>query len=317
MASMNYRDALKLALKEAMAANSRLIVLGQDVSGKSLSRLTTGLAAVHGESRIRDCPISESAMVGFGVGAAMRGYTTLVEVAYADILAVCFSSIVHSAAKLSFATNGRMGCPLVIRAPIGRFSRHGPMGTEVTASWFYNVPDLTIAMPSSANEAYWCMRAALHSQQPTIFYDDRALHGTKGSIKPKFAYAPVPESAEVCVIAAGRLAAMAETAAREMADGRRRRRVHVLSLGTIKPLPEKPILAAAKSCQRVLILQDEPPNGGYGPAVRGLLDKLPAGSLKAPPRLVSAPDSFLPYHWEEDYLLNQGEVAEQIEAMLP
>ena len=127
-----YRDALARALREMMEADPKTIVLGQDVGRFSIGGVTKGLIERFGAGRVRDCPISESAMVGVGVGAAMNGHTVIVELAYADIAAVAFSSIVHSAAKLRYATAGRVPCPLIVRSPINRFSRHGPMGTEVT-----------------------------------------------------------------------------------------------------------------------------------------------------------------------------------------
>ena len=308
-----YKDAIARGLREAMAADPKVFVLGQDVGRFSIGGVTKGLADEFGAARVRDCPISESAMIGMGAGAAMNGYTAVVELAYADIAAVAFSSIVHSAAKLNYATNGQLRCPLVIRSPINRFSRHGPMGTEVTLSWFMNVPDLDIAMPASAAEAYWLLRHAFTRPVPTLFLEDRSLNSASGPLGPRPA---APEKArmwregrDATVIAAGRMAVLALKAAEEIAASANPADIRVLSLGTVKPLDRASILEAARATGRVLIVQEEPPFGGYGPAIQSLLDELPVDALKRQPKLLARPDAFLPYNREEDALPSAEAIA--------
>jgi pyruvate dehydrogenase E1 component beta subunit len=319
-ATLTYKDAIARALREAMAADSKVFVLGQDVGTFSIGGVTKGLIDEFGAARVRDCPISESAMVGIGAGAAMNGHTAVIEIAYADILAVAFSSIVHSAAKLNYATNGQLRCPLIVRAPINRFSRHGPMGTEVTLSWFMNVPDLDIAMPSDPAEAYWLLRHAFTRPVPTIFLEDRSLNGASGAIgaKPK---APgrartLRAGRDAVVIAAGRMAALALTSAEKIAAAKKPADVRVLSLGTVKPLDRETILDAARATGRVLIVQEEPPLGGYGPAIQSLLDTLPMNALKRPPMLLARPDTFLPYNREEDVLPSAEKIAASLGELL-
>ena len=311
--TLTYKEAITRALREAMAADPKVFVLGQDVGRFSIGGVTKGLADEFGAARVRDCPISESAMIGMGAGAAMNGYTAVVELAYADIAAVAFSSIVHSAAKLNYATNGQLRCPLVIRSPINRFSRHGPMGTEVTLSWFMNVPDLDIAMPASAAEAYWLLRHAFTRPVPTLFLEDRSLNSTSGPLGPRPA---APEKArtlrggrDATVIAAGRMSVLALKAAEEIAASGEPADLRVLSLGTVKPLHRTSILEAARATGRVLIVQEEPPFGGYGPAIQSLLDELPLGALKRQPKLLARPDAFLPYNREEDALPSAEAIA--------
>ena len=319
-AAISYKDAIARALREAMAADSKVFVLGQDVGKFSIGGVTKGLIDEFGAARVRDCPISESAMVGIGAGAAMNGYTAVVEIAYADILAVAFSSIVHSAAKLHYATNGQLRCPLIVRAPINRFSRHGPMGTEVTLSWFMNVPDLDIAMPADSAEAYWLLRHAFTRPVPTLFLEDRSLNASTGSLgaRPK---APararkLREGRDAVVIVAGRMAALALKAAEEIAASKRPADIRVLSLGTVRPLDRETILEGARTTGRVLIVQEEPPFGGYGPAIQSLLDTLPMAALKRPPALLARADTFLPYNREEDVLPSAEKIADALRELL-
>lgn len=297
MLTLSYRDAVGKALQDSMREESRLMIIGQNLTGHALK----ALAETYGTERVRDCSISESAMVGMAVGAAMKGMKIVVMIAYADIASVCHMAIVQSAAKLHYLTNGRLNCPVIIRLPIARFRGHGPEGNEVAASWFYNVPDLNIAMPGSPSEAYWSFREALRRSTPTLFFEDRSIHTRTGEVAPSNpgGAAQITRSGDqITIIAAGRAAALAEDAADELARRGQPGAVQVVSLGFIKPLDNDTVLEAAGKTGRVLIVQDEPEWAGYAPYVRCLLDRLPRGKLTAAPRLLVGADQFLPY-WDE------------------
>jgi pyruvate/2-oxoglutarate/acetoin dehydrogenase E1 component len=315
MSPMSYRDAVAKALQDSMRDEPRLIIIGQNLAGHALKPLVE----TYGEDRVRDCSISESAMVGMAVGAAMRGWKAVVMIAYADIASVCHMAIVQSAAKLHYLTNGRLNCPVIIRLPIARFRGHGPEGNEVGASWFYNVPDLNIAMPGSVNEAYWNFREALQRPTPTLFFEDRSIHTRSSEITESSpgGKAQITRSGDrLTIIAAGRAAALAEDAADEMAKHSGRNAVEVVSLGFIKPLDKETIFKSVSKTGRVLIVQDEPPWSGYAPYVRCLLDELPAGSLAAPPRIIAGADQFLPFWDERPFLPSlEGVAATAVEMM--
>ena len=280
-----------------MRDEPRLIIIGQNLTGHALK----ALADTYGTERVRDCSISESAMVGMAVGAAMKGMKVVVMIAYADIASVCHMAIVQSAAKLRYLTNGRLNCPIIIRLPIARFRGHGPEGNEVGASWFYNVPDLNIAMPASPSEAYWNFREGLQRPTPTLFFEDRSLHTRQGELTESNlgGKARITRSGNrLTIVAAGRAAALAEDAADELAKRGSANAVEVVSLGFIKPLDKETVLAAAMKTGRVLIVQDEPVLSGYAPYLRCVLDELPAGKLAAAPRIIAGADQFLPF-WDE------------------
>lgn len=307
MANITYRDAVGKALQDSMREEPRLIIIGQNLTGHALK----SLAETHGTERVRDCSISESAMVGIAVGAAMKGMKVVVMIAYADIASVCHMAIVQSAAKLHYLSNGRLNCPVIIRLPIARFRGHGPEGNEVGVSWFYNVPDLNIAMPGSANEAYWSFREALKRPTPTLFFEDRSIHNRLGEIAAEnpVAKAQVTRSGDrLTIIAAGRTVALAEDAADEFAREGQSARIEVVSLGWIKPLDQETVLQSASKTGRVLIVQDEPPYGGYALYLRSLLDNLPSGRLKVAPRIIHGAEQFLPYYDETPFLPSAANV---------
>jgi pyruvate/2-oxoglutarate/acetoin dehydrogenase E1 component len=296
MVMLNYRDAVAKALQDSMREEPRLIIIGQNIASHALKQL----AGTYGTERVRDSSISESAMVGMAVGAAMKGMKVVVMIAYADIASVCHMAIVQSAAKLHYLTNGRLQCPVIIRLPIARFRGHGPEGNEVGASWFYNVPDLNIVMPGSASEAYWSFREALQRPTPSLFFEDRSIHMRSGEVGEtnSGSKAQVTRSGDrLTIIAAGRTAALAEDAADELAGQSYRNAVEVVSLGLIKPLDKETVLKSSSKTGRVLIVQDEPAVSGYAPYVRCVLDELPT-KLALAPRILAGADQYLPY-WDE------------------
>ena len=301
MTTLTYRDAVAKALQDSMRDEPRLIIIGQNLTGHALKQL----ADTYGAERVRDSSISESAMVGMAVGAAMKGMKVVVMIAYADIASVCHMAIVQSAAKLHYLTNGRLNCPVLIRLPIARFRGHGPEGNEIAASWFYNVPDLNIVMPGSASEAYWNFREALQRPTPTLFFEDRSIHSRAGEIAANNSggRAQITRSGDkLTIIAAGRTAALAEDAADELAKQGNRGAVEVVSLGFIKPLDSQKVFQAASKTGRVLIVQDEPAWSGYAPYLRCLLDELPAGKLAVAPLILAGADQYLPFHDEKPFL---------------
>lgn len=315
MATLSYRDAVGKALQDSMREEPRLMIIGQNLTGHALKPL----AETYGMERVRDCSISESAMVGMAVGAAMKGMKVVVMIAYADIASVCHMAIVQSAAKLHYLTNGRLNCPVIIRLPIARFRGHGPEGNEVGASWFYNVPDLNIAMPGSPSEAYWNFRQALQRPTPTLFFEDRSIHTRAGELAASNhgAKARITRSGDrLTIIAAGRAAALAEDAADELAKQGHNGAVEVVSLGFIKPLDKETVLKAASKTGRVLIVQDEPVLSGYATYLRCLLDELPAGKLACSPRIIAGADQFLPFWDERPFLPSLESVIEAAQELL-
>jgi pyruvate/2-oxoglutarate/acetoin dehydrogenase E1 component len=293
---LNYRDAVGRALHDSMRDESRLLIIGQNLTNHALK----ALVETYGAARVRDCSISESAMVGMAAGAAMKGMKVVVMIAYADIASVCHMAIVQSAAKLHYLTNGRLRCPVIVRLPIARFRGHGPEGNEVGASWFYNVPDLNIAMPASPSEAYWSFREALGRPTPTLFFEDRSLHTRAGELTENNpgGGARITRSGDRCRSSPPAAPRRSPKTPDELAKGGRPGSIEVVSLGFIKPLDRETILSSAGKTGRVLIIQDEPVLSGYAPYVRCLLDQLPAGKLAAAPRIIAGADQFLPF-WDE------------------
>ncbi len=312
-----YKDAIRQALHEALAADERTLMFGPETRDSMPNRVNDGFSEEFGTDRVRDTPISESAAVGIAVGAAANGYRVIVDIAYADITAVCFSSIVQTAAKFHFLTSGRLRVPVVVKAPIGRYLQNGPMGAQVTASWYSNVPDLNVIMPASPQEAYWSLINALEQPIPSLFLEDRSLTdrtGEMGVKNPGLSATITRFGTDVTLIGAGRAAALAEDAADKLnavgisAD--------VVSLCYVRPIDRETICSSVQKTGRAIIVQDEPPNGGYGPVVRCLLDALPFGRLRSTPRILASADQPFPYLIEDSILVSVQDIVSAAAEML-
>jgi pyruvate/2-oxoglutarate/acetoin dehydrogenase E1 component len=312
-----YKGAIRQALHEALAADKRTLMFGPETQDSMPNRVNDGFAEEFGADRVRDTPISESAAVGIAVGAAANGYRVIVDIAYADITAVCFSSIVQTAAKFNFLTGGRLRVPVVIKAPIGRYLQNGPMGAQVTASWYSNVPDLNVIMPASPREAYWSLINALEQPIPSLFLEDRSLMDRTGEIgdkNPGLGATITRTGTDLTLIGAGRAAALAEDAADKLkAIGIS---AEVVSLCYVRPLDRLTIRSSVQKTGRVIIVQDEPPNGGYGPVVRCALDELPSGCLGTVPRILASADQPFPYLIEDSILVSVQDVVSAARDML-
>jgi len=312
-----YKDAIREALHKALASDEKTLMFGPETQDSMPNRVNDGFSEEFGADRVRDTPISESAAVGIAVGAAVNGYRVIVDIAYADITAVCFSSIVQTAAKFNFLTSGRLRVPVVVKAPIGRYFQNGPMGAQVTASWYSNVPDLNVIMPASPQEAYWSLTNALEQHIPSLFLEDRSLTGRTGVLgaeNPGLRATISRTGMDLTLIGAGRAAALAEDAADQL------RKVgisvDVVSLCYVRPLDRETILSSVGKTGRAIVVQDEPPNGGYGPVVRCVLDELPSGHLRAAPRILSSADQPFPYLIEDSILVSVQDIVSAAREML-
>jgi pyruvate/2-oxoglutarate/acetoin dehydrogenase E1 component len=304
-----YKGAIRQALREALASDERTLMFGPETQDSMPNRVNDGFSEEFGTDRVRDTPISESAAVGLAVGAAANGYRVIVDIAYADITAVCFSSIVQTAAKFHFLTSGRLRIPVVIKAPIGRYLQNGPMGAQVTASWYSNVSDLNVIMPASPQEAYWSLINALDQPTPSLFLEDRSLADRPGEIgnkNPGLGATVSRTGTDLTLIGAGRAAALAEDAANKLkavgisAD--------VVSLCYVRPIDRETIRSSVQKTGRAIIIQDEPPNGGYGPVVRCALDELPPEGLRKVPRILASLDQPFPYLIEDSILVSVEDI---------
>ena len=180
---MRYRDALREALREELARDERVLLMGEDIGvfGGAF-KVTDGLLAEFGERRVRDTPISENTIVGVGIGAAMTGLRPVVELMTINFSLLAFDQIVNHAAHIRYMFGGQASVPLVIRMPQGAGHQLGPTHSHCLEALFMHVPGLLVAVPSTAADAKGLLKVAIREDNPVVFIEHEALYGVRGEV---------------------------------------------------------------------------------------------------------------------------------------
>jgi 2-oxoisovalerate dehydrogenase E1 component beta subunit len=321
MPVLTYLEAIRLAMLEEMEKDDRVFILGEDVGiyGGAF-RVTAGFLEKFGEGRVIDTPVSETAIVGTAIGAALMGMRPIAEMQFIDFIACCFNQLVNYAAKSRFRWGG--GVPIVVRGPCGGGVHGGPFHSQNPEAFFMNVPGLKIVAPGTAVDAKGLMTAAIRDPDPVIYLEHKFLYRR---IKED-----VPEGEVVVPIGKARLArpgkdvsivtyaAMlhvaleaAEAAARDGID------VEVLDLRTLLPLDEEAILESAAKTGKVIVLHEATRTGGPGGEIAALIAERAFEHLDSPVVRMAPPDTPVPYSppLEEYFLPNAEKVGKAIRAL--
>jgi 2-oxoisovalerate dehydrogenase E1 component len=292
-------DAVHDALEAELAADPRVFVAGIDVGeGGNVFGLTRGLRDRFGD-RVRDTPISETAVVGLGVGAAMVGMRPVVEVMYLDFLGVCFDQLLNQAAKLPFMTGGVAEMGLTVRTQFGAGRSSGSQHSQSLEALLAHVPGLTVVMPSTPADTYGLLRSAIQDPNPVVFIENRLLYGAKGPRPPVDHLVPIGRSAVVrpgthaTVVSVSRMVHEVLAAADVVAaDGIE---VEVIDLRTVAPLDLEPVLASVTRTGRLLIAHEAVVPFGIGAEIAAVVAREAFWDLDAPIERVGAAATPPPY----------------------
>src|SRR5271165_5549258 len=183
MAELTYREAVARGIAQEMARDPDVVFLGEDI-GKAggVFKATVGLYEQFGPLRVRDTPISEQAILGAAMGAAMTGLRPIAEIMFADFLAVCFDYVANQMSKLRYMSNGQLSCPLVVRTGNGGGVRFGAQHSQSIENWTMMIPGLKVVAPSSPVDVIGLMAAAVRDPDPVIFHEHKALYAFKGEV---------------------------------------------------------------------------------------------------------------------------------------
>ena len=183
MAELTYRDAVTRGIAQEMERDTRVVFLGEDVAkAGGVFKTTVGLYEQFGPLRVRDTPISEQAILGAAMGAAMTGLRPIAEIMFADFLAVCFDYVANQMSKLRYMSNGQLSCPLVIRTGNGGGVHFGAQHSQSIENWTMMIPGIKVVAPSSPVDVVGLMAAAVRDRDPVIFHEHKALYATKGDV---------------------------------------------------------------------------------------------------------------------------------------
>ena len=264
---LTYAEAVRETLTELMADDERVFLMGEDIGvyGGAFG-VTTGLLERFGRERVRDTPISEIAIVGAGVGAALCGMRPIVELQFSDFVTCAMDQIVNQAAKIHFMLGGAAQVPLVIRAPAGSGTGAAAQHSQSLEAWFAHVPGIKVVMPSNPAEAMGLLRAAVDDPNPVLVLEHKLLYKQKGEV-PAGHYVPLGvaevrrRGSDLTIVATAVMVGKAMAAAEELAaEGIE---VTVVDPRTISPLDEATILTEVAATGKALLVQEAPRNAGF------------------------------------------------------
>ena len=289
---------LRKALRDALADDERVFLAGIDVAGGNVYGVTRGLADEF-PGRVHDTPISETAIMGLGVGAAMAGLRPVVELMYLDFLGVCFDQLLNQAAKLRFMTGGAVSVPLVVRTQFGSGRSSGSQHSQSLETLLAHVPGLTVVMPSSGADMYGLLRTAIDDDNPVVFIENRLLYEKKSPMPPSDHRVAIGQArivrpgSDVTIVSWSRMVFDALDAAETLReDGID---AEVIDLRTIVPLDRDTVLRSLSRTNRLVIAHEAVVDFGVGAELAALAAGKGFWSLAAPVARVGAAFSPAPY----------------------
>ena len=293
MPELSYREAVRDGLSEAMRHDSDVFVMGEDIAemGGSMG-VTQGMLAEFGAERVRNTPISEMAIVGAGIGAALMGMRPVVEIMYEDFLTLAMEQLVNQAAKHRYMSGGQLKVPLTVRTQGGAGWSPGAQHAQQLEAWFCHVPGLKVVFASTPSDVRGLLWSSIYDDNPVVFFEHRNLYPIKEEVSEKLE--PIPlgkarvhrEGDDVTVIATGRLVHEALKAAEQAeAEGVT---VEVVDPRTLSPLDEETLVDSVKKTSRCVVAHEAVTRMGFGAEVAALVQEKAFDWLDAPIERVGA-----------------------------
>jgi pyruvate dehydrogenase E1 component beta subunit len=300
MAEMRYGAALNRALADAMAADEAVIVMGEDIAGAGGSfGVTRGLLDSFGAERVIDTPISEAAIAGAAVGAAMSGLKPVFEIMFMDFATLTMDALVNQAAKARFMFGGQCSLPIVLRTPHGGGLNAGPQHSQCLEAWFAHVPGLKVVCPYDAASAYGLLRSAINDPDPVIFVEHKALYARRFEVPDTLVPMPLGRAAtlregrDATVVSYGAAVALALEAAERLApEGVS---VEVIDLRTVQPWDEAAVLASLERTHRLVVVHEAVEAFGIGAEIAARMADVGFDELDGPIVRVGAPFMPVPF----------------------
>jgi pyruvate dehydrogenase E1 component beta subunit len=321
-----FRAALNEALHQEMAADPRVVLIGEDVTGGvggdgvsdawgGAFGVSKGLLAAFGPGRVMDTPITESAFVGAAAGAALTGLRPVAEIMFVDFIGSCLDQIMNQAAKFRYMFGGRARTPMVLRATFGGGARSASQHSQALYPIFTHIPGLKVVVPSNPFDAKGLLIQAIRDDDPVIFLENKMLYDEEGEVPDRSYTVPfgearvLREGKDATIIALGRMVGRAEAAAATLAaEGIR---VSVIDPRTTSPLDRDTILEFAGETGRVVVVDEANPRCGMAADIAALIVEDAFDALKAPILKVTPPHTPVPYApaLEDIYLPDAARIA--------
>ena len=301
MRKIAFREALTEALREEMRRDSNVFLLGEDIGRDwgGAFKVTDGLAEEFGDERVRDTPISESAIIGTAVGAAITGKRPVAEIMFGDLTALAMDQIANQAAKIRYMFGGQAKCPLVIRTPFGAGVNIASHHSQSLEAWFMHVPGLHVAVPSTPYDAKGLLKTAIRGNNPVLFCEHKLLYPIKGEVPEKeytlpFGVADIKrDGTDATIIATLYMVHKALNAAKQLEkDGIS---VEVVDPRTLTPLDKQAIIKSVKKTGRLIIVSEDCKTAGVSAEIAAIAAEEAIDYLDAPIKRVAEPDTPIPF----------------------
>jgi acetoin:2,6-dichlorophenolindophenol oxidoreductase subunit beta len=311
-------QAILDALDLSMAKDSSVLLLGEDVSdpaGGGIFHTSAGLSAKYGENRVRATPISEQAIVGAAIGAAIGGFRPVAEIMFMDFFGIALDQIANHAAKLRYMSGGQTAVPLTIRTAAGAGMQFGAQHSEMLESWVCHIPGLKVVVAANPADAKGLLMSAIADDDPVITIEPTLNYWTSGEVPVGEHFVPIGRAAtarpgsDVTVVTYGRMTGFALQAAGELAaEGID---AEVIDLRSLVPMDEDAILASVGRTRRAVIVHEAVRRGGLGAEIASLINEHLFGQLDAPVLRVAAPNTPVPYaaELEREFLVDAAKIA--------
>jgi pyruvate/2-oxoglutarate/acetoin dehydrogenase E1 component len=300
VAEVTFVEALRATLQAEMRRDGSLMLIGEDI-GKygGIFGVTKGLLQEFGPLRVRNTPISESAIIGAALGAAMTGIRTVAELMYVDFTTCAMDQIVNQVAKMHYMSGGKLRIPLVIRTHGGGGRGNAAQHSQNLEAWFLHVPGLKIVMPSTPADAKGLLATAIRDDNPVLFIEHKLLYSTKGQVPEGEHLIPLGQAdvkrvgTDVTIVTISHMVLKALRAAERLAaDGIE---AEVIDLRTLTPLDLETVLRSVRKTNRVVIAHEACRRGGFGGELAAQIQEEAFDSLDAPVLRVGALDVPIPY----------------------
>lgn len=296
---MTYRDAVARAISQEMARDDRVVFLGEDVAAAGgVFKTTVGLIDQFGPKRVLDTPISEQAIVGAAMGAAMTGLRPIAELMFSDFFAVCWDIVANEIAKTRYMTNGQVTIPLVIRCANGGGVRFGAQHSQAVENWAMAVPGLKVVAPATPHDLVGLFASAVRDDDPVLFFEQKSLYPTKGEVEDGEIVEPlgrarvVRRGDDATVVALAAMVPRALDAAEELA--REGIEVTVIDLRSLVPLDVSSVLSSVAETSHFVTVEENPRLCGWGAELASIVADECLYDLDGPVVRVTTPHVPLP-----------------------
>ena len=320
---ITYREAVADGLAREMRRDRSVVCLGEDIGAAGgVFKTTAGLLAEFGPDRVRDTPISEQAIVGMAMGAAMTGMRPVAEIMFSDFLACCWDYLANEIPKMRYMTGGQVTVPLVVRTANGGGLGFGAQHSQAVENWAAAVPGLKVAAPSNPADVAGLLAAAVRSDDPVVFFEHKGLFASKGEAAPEGHVVPLGQAAiarpgsDVTVVALASTVPIALAAAADLATSGAS--VEVVDLRCLVPLDMATVLSCVARTSRLLVVEENPYQGGWGGTVASIVADEGFELLDAPIRRVAAECVPLPFAdaLEDEVIPTTAKVTTALRALL-